>query len=396
MAFREAERSSALFVHRFLFRLALGAGNIFAWIVVFRVFFIETQNLEIALAGVASLYALSHAVTFLLTPLTGMALRRGVRRALMLSTLFAAFSFALLATLFLEPYSSEHMFGIVGTFAVAIGIYRALYWIPYKMAEAEAERSPRILAREALVALMPAAAGFVAASLEHGPMLFFSGVAVLIALSAFALLQFPEMYEPFEWSYTDTLRELTARRNNLAVGLFILDGIQGAALLLVWPLAAFLVLGESFQSLGAVLTATLCIAFLGRYLVRHFLRSLRVDRSPRVLATIVFSSWIARLAAGTPVQLLAVDLFYNSGTAPRRFSIDTYSAEQTADGGHFVDEYTAIKEMGLSVGRIAASLLFIILLLTTAESLAFAAIIITAAVAAAWSVFLAHRLQKVM
>ena len=392
----EVRRAGVLFLHRCIFRLALAAGNIFAWVVVFRVFFLSSKNLEISLAGVSALYALSHAITFLLTPLSGRALRYGVRRALILGTLVAAASFSFVALVFFNVSSHVQAFSLVAAFAILHGIYRALYWIPYRAAEAVSDYSPKILAGQALAALMPAVAGFAIMSLDNGLLAVFAAVAGAMFVSAFVVARLPETYEPFDWNYRETLRELTARANNLAVGLFILDGIQGATLLLVWPLAAFLIVGQSFPILGAILTATLCVAFLGRHLVRLLLHSLRLGRSPVVLATIVFSSWLFRLAAGTPVQLLAVDVVYNSGTSPRRYSIDIHSQEQSADGGHFVDEYTAIKEMGLAVGRIAVSLLFIVLLLTTAAPVAFAAAILAAAIAAAWSVFLAHRLQKVL
>lgn len=393
---RRAQHGTALFTHRLLFRVALGAGNVFAWMFVYRAFFLATHHLEVALAGTAALYVLSQVVAFFLTPLSGMALRHGVRRALIIGTLLTASSFAFLAVMFLDTMPlRSYVFGAITAFAILHGIARALYWVPYSTARADLlEQSPGVLLREALVALMPAGAGYLV-TMPHGPVILFGGAALILFLATIPLARMREKYEQFDWSYVQTFRHFTSRGNNLAVGLFILDGIQGAALLLVWPLAAFLVLGNSFRALGAILAATLCIAFLGRYLVRHALRFLRVHRSPGVLATIVFSSWIVRLAAGSPVQILAVDLLYNCGTQPRRFSIDSYAAEQNADGGHYVDEYTAIKEMGLAVGRIAVCLLFILLVLTTAESLAFAATILTAAVAAAWSVFLANKLEKV-
>ncbi|MEK7155635.1 MAG: hypothetical protein AAB734_02040, partial [Patescibacteria group bacterium] len=264
-------------------------------------FFIATDTVEMALAGTAALYVLSQVVTFILTPLTGMALRRGVRRALILGTLAAVGSYGFFATVFLAQ-PDDRVFWLIATFAVTIGIHRALYWIPYKAAEAEVvERSPHALVREAMVALVPAGAGYMLATLENGLLVLFSSVSALMLVSALVVARIPEKYESFDWTYRETIRELTARGNHLAVGLFILDGIQGATLLLIWPLAAFLVLGQSFQLLGAVLTATLCVAFLGRYVTRYFLRTLGVARSPGVLATIVFSGWMFRLAAGTPV-----------------------------------------------------------------------------------------------
>lgn len=380
-----------LALHRFLFRSALSLGNIFAWIIVFRIFFVNTRDLETALAGVTALFVLSHSLTFFLTPLAGMALRRGVRTLLMFGTVLAALSFLLIALLFLAHPSPDEMFWSVAAFAIMQGVWRAFYFLPYKSSEGT-HAQPLPLLGEAFIAFLPALAGYILSTHSDGPVLLFSLCLAFVLISLVFIVRMRESYEPYEWTYGETVRELFARKNHLAVGLFILDGVQGAVLLFIWPLAVFLLL-SSFQSLGAVLTATLCVAFLGRYLVKKILRAFRV-RSPMVFATIVFSTWIAKLAAASPVQILTVNIAYTSGTSPVRFSIDTYAHEQVADGGHFIDEYTAIKEMGLSIGRIAVCLLFIFLLLTTSESLAFVAAIVTAAVTAAWSVFLAHRLQK--
>jgi hypothetical protein len=384
----------SLALHRLLFRAALAAGNVFAWVIVFRLFYVSDRELanglEYALAGTAALYALSHALTFILTPLAGMSLRRGIRKALLFGTVLASLSFALIAILFLADPSSDEVFWTAATFALVQGFYRAFYFVPYKTLEG-GEHLTSIL-REAAIALMPAFAGFVLTAFADGAFILFASCAALALLSALSVARMPETYEAFDWSYGETLREFLARRNHVAVGLFILDGVQGAVLLFIWPLAVFLLLG-SLRSLGAVLTATLCVAYLGRFVVKKTLRSLRA-RSPLLLASIVFSTWMVKLAAASPVQVLMVNVAYTSGASPARFSIDAHSSEQRADGGHFIDEYTAVKEMGLSLGRIAACVLFIVLLITTVESLAFAALIVTAAVSAAWSVLLAHRLHK--
>ena len=392
----DSTRARALFLHRFILRSALSAGGIFAWVIIFRLFFIETGNLEYALAGVGILYALSHAITFILTPLTGAALRFGVRRALVFGTILQGTSFTILSFIFLgDAASREYVFFMIATFVILHGLARALYWIPYRTEEAQGiARSPAMLVTEMVIALIPALAGYLGTTLDHGIYVLLIGVALSILLSATFLFRIPESHEPYVWSYGQTLAQLLARRNHSAVGLFIFDGMQGAALLFLWPLAAFLILGESFQALGAVLTATLCIAFLGRWIARRVMRRLRVSQSPYVIASIVFSSWLFRLAAGTPLQLLAVDVYYHSGNATRRFSIDAFAHEQIADGGHFVDEFTAVKEMSLALGRILICALFCMLVLCTSEALAFAAAILVAAISGAASVFLAQKAAR--
>jgi hypothetical protein len=389
---REKRRAQYLFIHRILLRLALGAGNIFALIVVFRVLFLLSHSIGISVALVSALYALTHGIAFLLTPLAGRALRHGVRRALVYGTFASALSFVPLATLFSGSVDAEYAFELLAAFAVMQGIYRALYFVPYRT-EVGTTRSPFVFAREALIALMPALAGYLLTS-ESAAFLVFAGIAAAAAASILPLLCIDETHEPYSWDYGETIGELLAKRNRTAVALFIFDGMQGAVLLFIWPLAVFLVLGMSFQALGAVLTATLCIAFLGRSLIRKFLNATRLSRSPVALAIIVFSSWIVRLGAASPIQVLAVDVYYNAGTAPRRFSVDPYAFEQAADGSHFVDEYTAIKEMGLAIGRIIVAVGFVLFALNGAWAAGFVAAILAAAFAAASSVIISHRIEK--
>lgn len=377
-------------MHRLLLRAALAAGNIFAWVVVFRVFFIASADLEFSLAGAAALYALSHAITFVCTPLAGASLRRGVRTALIFGTVLASLSFGVIACIFASDPARDQLFWAIGAFAVLQGLYRAFYFVPY--AASTNALSLSSIYREGLIAISPAIAGYVLTAFADGAFLLFAVCTLLALVAAFVVVRMPQSYESYDWSYRETLHELSARKNHRAIGLFILDGMQGAVLLLIWPLAIFLTL-SSFRALGAVMAATLCLAFLGRFIVRRMLRVLRAQ-SPIVLATIAFTTWIVKLAAASPVQILAVNVAYSASNSPVRFSIDTHAGEQAADGGRYIDEYTALKEMGLSIGRISMALLFIVLVLVTAEALAFAAAIITAACAAAWSVVLAYRLQR--
>ncbi len=383
--------------HRALFRIALSASNIFAWMIVFQFLFVTTAHLEVALAGVAALYGISNAVTFFLTPLSGMALRHGVRRALTIGTMTAALAFGLLASVFLYATSIESMYWVIASFVVVRGIYRALYWIPYKTTDrAKKGGASHIQILDAVLILMPAFAGYLLSFFSHGAFVLFGTTSALLILSGLLLTRLPESYESFTWSYAATFRALTQRANTTAVGLFILDGMQGAVLLLIWPLAAFILLGKSFSALGIVLSATLLLTILTRYLVQETVRTRRMHDSPIVVASVVFSSWMLRLAAASPVQVTLIDVFYNTGTSAGRFSVDAQTYEQTADNGHYIDEYTALKEMGLCIGKIAIALLFFILALSTSESVAFTASILTAALAGGWSILIAEKVRKAL
>lgn len=392
---RLSYRARALQSHRFLLRLALSAGNIFAWVVVFRVLYIGGGDLERALAGVGALYVLSQAIMFVLTPLTGAALRHGMRRVLVYGTLACAFAFLSVAVLFAPQVtlSGEFVFSMIAGFVVLSGIHRALYWIPYAAAVEREGASRASFVREAAIALMPLCGGLALVTPSGAAALFIAVVAAIV-LSLFPLAFVHEGYERFVWSFQETFEALLARTNRRLLFASILDGVQGVTLLLLWPLAVFFIVGQSYVLLGAILSATLLITFLARRVIRRGLRALGLERSVLTLATVVFSSWVLRLAAGTPLQVLVADVYYHGGIPARRFGIDARAFEQAADAGHFVDEYTALKEMGMALGRIVTCILFIALLFLGSVTLAFGVCILAAGAAAAASVVLSHRLTK--
>ena len=97
--------------------------------------------------------------------------------------------------------------------------------------------------------------------------------------------------------------------------------------------------------------------------------------------------WIARLVVATPLGVVSVDSYFYT-TAPRRLGVDALSFEQAADGATFVDEYTALKEIALGLGRIAACLFGAAVSLSISLPVAFLAVFIVAAVASGASVLL--------
>jgi hypothetical protein len=387
----------ALSVHRYLFRLALATGNFFGWIVVFRVFYFYSADISSALAGTALLFCVAQGIAFILTPLSGAALRVGVRRALILGSLAAMISFGFLAQLFLSRISfyPDVAFTLIAGFAIVSGIQRALYFVPYATAAALTEsRAGHVLVRELSLALVPLLGGYAITYISGGVGLLFAFAGAVSLAAAIAVIEMPEIYERFEWRYGETLGALFARSHRGALLVAVCDGLQGAALLLIWPLSAFVILGQSFLAFGFVMAATFIVAFAGRFGIRRILRWMRADRSPYILATIAFSSWVFRLSAGSPMQIIVADVYYHSAAQPRGRGVDVHAFDQWADNGHYVDEYTALKEMGLALGRILMCVIFALLALQFAPVIAFVACILVAAIAAAASVILSHRLAR--
>ncbi|HEY4522017.1 MAG TPA: hypothetical protein VJH91_00020 [Candidatus Paceibacterota bacterium] len=370
--------------HRALFRTALGGVHVYAWIFVFQYFYVTFADTGEALASTALTYALTQVTAVLLTPYGAGRIRHGIRRGMWLGTAAAALGFAVLGLALVGS------FGTVGwgitIFAVLMGVYRALYWTPY-----EVERngtSSRGL--DIAMAFVPTITGLLLAVGFPIHVQLFCGAALCIA-ALIALRDVPERYEGYVWKYRETFHELFATENRITITRMVLDGIEGTALLLVWPITIFLIFDWSYAILGIVLTITL----LATYTLRAVMRRMNLGNIPTfALATLAGSAWVMRLVVASPVGVVLVDTYFLAGR-PETRGHDASAYEQTAENRTFVDEVTALKEMGMGIGR---TILCIIVALVawggTFGAAAFTAFI-AAAVAAILSVLIARSTHRV-
>lgn len=340
-----------LVFHRLLLRFALAGGSVFAWIILFHFFFLFGSGLVVAFVQTALLYALSSVITTLATPFTARLLRHGVRRTMVFAVLSLAGAFVVLGAAFEGFWGGAYTGAILALFASLFGLYRALYWIPYEVeAAAEALRRRSSFRGELLVALAPALAGLlIAAQPDAVVWLFYIGAGCVL-LSLVPLFSVADVYENFSWGYRKTFHELLSREHRVYVTRAILEGVSGAALLLFWPLAVFLLLNWSYGMLGIVLSFTFLVAIFARVPVRGLLRRFKLHQSRLLTGVLALTPWFFRLAIATPVGVVLVDSYFYT-TTPRRLGVDPFSFEQTSDGGSLLDEFTALKEMALNIGR---------------------------------------------
>ncbi len=378
----------ALRTHRILMRIALGT-SIFGWVLMFQIF-LSRFGFEHALFSILILYTFSQVLAFFLTPLSAPALRFGVRRALAFGTLAASFMMVALALMF-APENAVSFFTLLSAFVVFSALHRALYWVPY---ESLASEIPRTSLPEIMLMCVPLIAGVLFAVPGLGVFVY-SGASIAALLALIPLTQVPERVEAFEWSIGETLRALFARRNHMLLMRGVLDGVQGVGLLLLWPITIFTIIRGDWFLFGLILSLSLLITFFLRSRVQSILKRMRADRSDTLLACIALSAWGARLVSPAPLAIISVDVFAGTTISPKRFSIDSYSGEQYADGGHFIDEYTALKEMALHLGRILACLICIALVPFSAP-VAIAAGFLCAGCASAASVILARRAARAL
>lgn len=339
--------------HRFLMRVALAAAHIFAWLFIFQYYFVVSTNLSHAVVATALTYALAQVIAILLTPLTARRLRHGIRGMIVNALLALSAAFAILAVAFSGLLGSVPL-GIT-LFALCMGIYRALYWIPYELA---AKKYSSTRSTELVVALIPAISGYVMMQSASAP-LYVLALASLISLAAIVpVYAIRNTQEGFSWGYRETFRHLftTAHRKPLIQALC--NGFEGAALLILWPIAILVLLKWSYLALGLVLSATYMCTLVARMFIKPLDSHIQ---SPIILSALTASGWFLRGSVAAPFSIVLVDAYYQSGSGISQRGVDVITAEQSADSNSYIDEFTALKDMGQGFGRILFCLLLFVL-----------------------------------
>jgi MFS transporter, DHA1 family, inner membrane transport protein len=255
MAYLANRTVNLLNLHYGIHALATNAGGVF-----FAVFMLKAG---VSVPGVLAAFAFILAGRFLIRPLVLVFARRwGLRRVVALGTLMSALQFPLLA----EVQGAGLM--LLATCAVA-SVGETFYWTTYhayfaSLGDAE-HRGHQISAREAVASLAailgPLVGGWALATL--GPRIAFAVVASAQILSAIPFLGTPDV----KIAHTLPGAYRAAWRGVL---LFAADGWISAGHIIVWPIALFLALGESFTAFGGALAfAALVGAVSGLLLGRH-------------------------------------------------------------------------------------------------------------------------------
>jgi hypothetical protein len=213
------------------------------------------------------------------------------------------------------------------------------------------------------------------------------GCAALAFASSIALIGIRESYEPYLWTYEDTMRALVSDDSRNMLVTSMLHGMQGAALLFAWPIAVFILFDWSYLLLGAVMSITLILTLVGKRLLHGMFSAIGIHRSRPVYSTLTASSWAMRLLIFSPMSVILADVVYHLGVPARHVGLDQLAYEQAADSAYYIDHTTALKEMGYALGRLTLCGALILLALFASPIVALAGAIALSAAASLTSTF---------
>lgn len=344
-----------LYVGRIIMRTSFSLLGLFMPMFFFKEY---GYNIQVVVVIYVSLFGL----VLLLTPLSARLLNIfGTRKMILISIVFATLS---IGTLYF--FSSGPVYATLFYIGFA-AIYKVLYWVPYQVDFAYAlnktmrGRQLAVLRNMASIVLVAVPAiGGVIISVSGFKVVFLIAMVIMI-FSLIPLWHMRSTYERFSWGYLETFMHLFSRKNRALFLAYSAGGVQGITSAVFWPVYIFMLLDQRFTILGIIASLTIIFIIILRTIVGRLFDTWSHKRILLLGIVMASTGWITKLFVQTPFQVFAADSYHNFGRTVNSLSFDATTYEQLADNGTYVDEYTALKEMSLAIGRIVMLLLMSVL-----------------------------------
>lgn len=303
-----------------------------------------------------ALYFLAGYLSYgLLAPFGAKALNRlGYRHALQLSVLFGAASY-----LVFYPMNQSNLWYLIPLSLIIVLIYRLLFWLPFNVDFAKftdrKNRGREVGFTNAIADIVgifaPVVAAFIIVRFGFGALLVLSTIVYLASLVPYAVI--PDISEHFGWSYWHTVRQLFSKKRRATVYAFAANGAEDALGAVVWPIFIYQLLHGDLLKVGLVSTfiiaATILLELLvGKYADIKFPKEV-IIKYGSVLASL---GWIFKIFIFTAFQIFIVDSYHRLMKIFMMVPFDALSYEIMADQGHYIDEFSVVHDMAISLGRV--------------------------------------------
>lgn len=246
--------------------------------------------------------------------------------------------------------------------------FRLTHWIPFHTSLAKLTehyiRASQLSFMEAtmlsLGAIMPIIAGLSLEYLGYSTLFFLAISIYLIALIPFS--QLPQVKEEFSWTYKETWRRLLSKKMRGSVLAYAGDGAESVVGAIIWPIFIWQLLAGNYLQVGALSSVIILVTIVLQIFVGSLMDNLPSRRWLRYGTLLYAFGWVLKALINSAFQVFLFSTYHNLSRVFARTSFDALNYDIAADQGHYVDEYTVIREMAIVFGK-ALMCIFIILII---------------------------------
>lgn len=326
------------------------------------IFFFELFNESFVL--VATWYFLVSVLYLFLVPYGAQLLNTiGYKRCLQLSSLLSA---SLYFCFYIVEASTIWFY--IPLSIIILVLWKMFFWIPYHIelialsdTKNRGKQISVILATaSAIGVIMPIISGYIITEYSID-ILFIIAVGCFLA-TAIPYNFLPKTNEVFTWSYKKTWQQFLSKKHRHLTLSLAGQGAESIVGGVVWPIFIFQVLDGNYFDVGALSTLVVGATIILQLGVGNILDKIKSSKNLIKISTSLYSlGWILKIFVATGFHIFAASLYHKVMHIFIRAPFDTEVFEMAASQGHYVDEFTAIRDMAIVAGK-SLGLIFIVLI----------------------------------
>ncbi len=280
-----------------------------------------------------------------------------------------------------SAYAHPNLMIIVGL--IGLMVTSTMYWSPFHIDFAsfstKGHRGRQVafydVLQQILGVLGPVASAFLIA--RYGYKMPFLVGFLLVVLSVVPLLYLPKKKVKYEFGYWESWKEVFSkdyRAMSLSMFAFGAESVVGVV---IWPIFLYTVFKGDYLDVGVFAGVVVIVSILLQLFVGRKTDKLSAGKMVHVGSGVYALGWVSKAFVDTVTGVFAASTFHSIGAIMLKTPLNALMYEQAADSGHYVDEYTVIREIALCLGRvfILVLLLFVTSVFSLASSFLVAAVI---------------------
>lgn len=190
-------------------------------------------------------------------------------------------------------------------------------------------------------------------------------------ISIIPLSQLPNQKVTYEFTFKETFQKIFSKKFRHLLITSTSEGAQGIVAYIAWPVLLFILFKGEYRDVGLVSAAIVVISLLLQWII-----GTQVDKKTP-LAFLKWGvgtyslGWFAKAFVDSLSSVFIASTFHSFGAILLATPIETILYQQAADAGHYIDEFTVIREITLTIGRLGATALLAIAMIWLPLSTAF-------------------------
>lgn len=297
--------------------------------------------------------------------------RIGLARAMIIGTIGMVIFYWMFVWLDFGTTINPYLIMAMAIFGLSLN--STLYWSPYHIDFAKfssknhrGSQLGRFYGLQRLLSVLtPLIAAFLIVRFGYRAS-FLVGLVLTLA-SIIPLLFLPQFKVKYEFGYLESFRKLFSKKFRAMSFSMMALGAENIVGAVVWPIFLFAVFDGNYLEVGAVTAGIFIVALFLEFVVGKETDKLSAKRLLKWGTWVYALGWISKGFVSSITGVFAASTFHSFGSIMMRTPLDTLTYEQAADSGHYIDEYTVLREMALGIGRI--SVLLILIPITTIFSI---------------------------